>query len=154
MIDDDKLRALYLRLLRAWNERDADVMADCFTDDGLMIGFDGSLAEGRETVRRHLAPIFADHPTAAYVTIIRRVRCIGDSGILYADVGMIPPGAEAPNTEANARQTITAIRTDGRWRVDLFQNTPAALHWDEPGRGALTADLRSAFAERGSFPAS
>ncbi len=148
----DELRALYLRILRGWNDRNADAMAECFSDTAIMIGFDGSLAEGRAAIREHLAPIFADHPTAAYVAIIRTTREIGDAGILLADVGLVPPGATEINPATNARQTIVVGKVDGRWRVNLFQTTPAALHWDEAGRETVSAELNAAYGERGLLP--
>ncbi|WP_101587105.1 SgcJ/EcaC family oxidoreductase [Brevibacterium jeotgali] len=142
----DGVRELYLRLLRAWNDRDAQAMGDCFATDGAMIGFDGSIVDGRTRVIEHLAPIFADHPTASYVTIVRSVRSVGDTAILLADAGMRRPGADAIIPEANARQTIVATRSGDAWSIDLFQNTPAALHGDEDGRTALTAELAVAHA--------
>lgn len=148
----DELRALYLRLLQGWNDRDAETMAACFSSDAIMIGFDGSLADGRDAIRDHLAPIFADHPTAAYVAIIRSTRRTGDTGILLADVGMVPPGATAINPAVNARQTLVAAETDGRVQIELFQTTPAALHWDEAGREALSAELNAAYGGRGLLP--
>lgn len=152
MSTTDEMRALYLRLLRGWNDRDANTMADCFSDAGSMIGFDGSLAAGRTAIHAHLAPIFADHPTASYVAIIRSTREIGSTGILLADVGMVPPGATEINPAANARQTLVAAETDGQWQIELFQTTPAALHWDDAGREALSAELNTVFGERGLLP--
>ena len=148
----DETRSLYLRLLRAWNDRDAAAMAECFADDGIMIGFDGSVADGRAGIREHLSPIFADHPTAAYVPIVRTVREAGTAGVLLADVGMVPPGAAEVNPQANARQTLVCEAADGPCRIALFQNTPAALHWDDAGRAALHAELNAAYRERGPLP--
>ncbi|MEO8552839.1 MAG: hypothetical protein ABI678_22830 [Kofleriaceae bacterium] len=65
--------------------------------------------------------IFASHPTAAYVTIIRSTDA--GLGLLRADVGMIPPGQTALKAEVLARQVMLA--RDGK--VELFQNTPARL---------------------------
>lgn len=152
MPDTDEVRSLYLQLLRAWNGRDAGGMAECFASDGIMIGFDGSVAEGREAIRDHLSPIFADHPTAAFAAIIRAIRMGEGVGILLADVGMVPPGATRINPAANARQSMVARADGGRWRIELFQATPAALHWDERGREALSAELDAAFGERGPLP--
>ncbi|RBP65660.1 uncharacterized protein (TIGR02246 family) [Brevibacterium sanguinis] len=149
MSDDEAVSELHRRLLTAWNSRDDAAMAECFSDDGLLIGFDGSVADGREAILDHLTPIFADHPTAAYVAIVRSVRRAGDASVLLADAGMVPPGADEINPEANARQTVVAASTPGGWRVTLFQTTPAALHWDDAGRQALTAELDAACAERG-----
>jgi uncharacterized protein (TIGR02246 family) len=152
MSSTNDLRALYLRLLRGWNDRDANTMAECFAENGIMIGFDGSLAEGQAPIRDHLSPICADHPTAAYVAIIPATRETEGAGILLADVGLVPPGATEINSAANARQTIVAGDVSGRWLAELFQTTPAALHWDEAGREALSAELNAAFGERGLLP--
>lgn len=153
MTTADDTRELYLQLLRAWNARDAAAMADCFRDDGIMIGFDGSVADGRANILDHLSPIFADHPTASFVTIIRSIREAGTSCILLADAGMLPPGGTELNTEATARQTVVADRgDDGQWRIALFQNTPAALHWDDNARSALSDELQGVYSARGPLP--
>ncbi len=152
MSDTNELRGLYLRLLGGWNNREAQVMAECFSSDGVMIGFDGSLAASSEAVADHLAPIFADHPTGAFVAIIRSMRRLGSGGVLLADVGMVPPGSTEINPAANARQTLVAEDSGGQWRVVLFQNTPAALHWDEASSKSLSAELNAAFSERGPLP--
>lgn len=153
MSEHDEVVALYLRLLRGWNDRNAQAMAACFSDDATMIGFDGSLAEGGRPIEEHLSPIFADHPTVAYVALIRTIQKVGKSvAILRADVGMVPPGAGEINSAANARQIIVARAGEGGWQIQHFQNTPAALHWDDAGREALSADLNAALAERGHLP--
>lgn len=140
---------LHEGLIEAWNDRDAAAMGSLFSPADFMIGFDGSLVTGADAVREHLTPIFADHPTATYVAILRSVRPLGeDAVLLLADAGMVPPGASEIRAEANSRQTLVASRSDDRWQIDLFQNTPAVLHWDEAGREALTAELNSALATR------
>ncbi|PWU59729.1 DUF4440 domain-containing protein [Micromonospora globispora] len=139
---DAAVRDLYARLLDGWNRRSAQDMAALFASDGCLIGFDGSVATGTEIVE-HLAPIFADHPTAAYVAKVRGVRLLGPTtALLRAIVGMIPPGAGDVNPAANAHQTLLAEEAAGTWRIVLFQNTPAQYH----GRPHLveqhTAELR------------
>ncbi|MFC8259921.1 MULTISPECIES: SgcJ/EcaC family oxidoreductase [unclassified Streptomyces] len=122
------VRDLYEELLRAWNRRDAHAYAALFAPDAAMIGFDGSQVRGSE-VERHLAPIFADHPTAAYVWKVREVRPLGgNAAILRAIAGMVPPGQSELNAAVNAVQTLVAEYGSGSWRVALFQNTPAAYH--------------------------
>jgi uncharacterized protein (TIGR02246 family) len=127
---------LYRRLLDAWNARDADAFAELFAHDGVAIGFDGSQATGGE-IRDHLAPIFRDHPTAAYIAKTREIRSLGhDVALLRAIVGMVPPGADELNPETNALQSLIAAREEDRgWSIALFQNTPAQYH----GRPELVA---------------
>ncbi|GAA1533526.1 SgcJ/EcaC family oxidoreductase [Brevibacterium picturae] len=148
----EDVRALYLRLLMAWNEPDAHALSACFADDGVMIGFDGSLADGPSSILDHLSPIFADHPTAPFVTLIRSVRGTGDVRVLHADVGMVPPGTSQINPDANARQSLVARRSNGAWHVELFQNTPTALHWDESEHDRISEELNTALAQRGLLP--
>ncbi|GAA3446592.1 SgcJ/EcaC family oxidoreductase [Planomonospora venezuelensis] len=137
------VRDLYVRLLDAWNRRDAEDYASLFAVDGTVIGFDGSVETGGEEVFEHLSAIFTDHPTAAYVAKVREIRRLGpDTALLRAVVGMVPPGAAGPDPAVNAHQTLIAERHDGAWRIVLLQNTPAQYH----GRPHLveqhTAELR------------
>lgn len=91
--DEKEVRALYERLIAGWNERSAEGMAAPFAPDGMLIGFDGSQAAGRDVIVSHLQPIFSSHPTPPYVTIVRSVRLIGaEAAVLRAVAGMVPPG--------------------------------------------------------------
>jgi uncharacterized protein (TIGR02246 family) len=123
--DLDAVRKLYARLLDAWNRRDAQDYAALVAKDGVVIGFDGSQMAGSE-VEQELSPIFADHPTAAYVAKVREVKPVGDGAVLLrAIVGMVPPGHDDLKSDVNALQSLVAEQRDGDWRIVLFQNTPA-----------------------------
>jgi uncharacterized protein (TIGR02246 family) len=135
---------LYVRLLEAWNARDAKAMAGCFDNDGVMIGFDGSTAEGEVAIEEHLAPIFEDHPTASYTAILRSERTYGDISVLRADAGMTPPGKQEIRSETIARQAIVARQTEAGVRVVLFQNTALALDQDKATREAIYAEIQEA----------
>jgi uncharacterized protein (TIGR02246 family) len=133
---DGEIRDLYARLLGAWNDRDAEAFAALFGDDGAMIGFDGSQAEGR-AIRDHLQSIFADHPTAAYVARVREVRSLAPGvALLRAAAGMVPPGGDDLDPAVNTLQTLLARQVGDGWRIVLFQNTPAQFH----GRPELTKE--------------
>lgn len=149
MTDYSPVEELYRRLIDAWNQRDAEVMAGCFVEGGTMIGFDGSTALGVTEIREHLAPVFRDHPTAAFVTDVQDIRSIGANVVLLrSHVGMIPPGSDDINPAVNAIQTVTAVRTGEEWGIALFQNTPAAFHGRPEMQEAMTASLRAAAARR------
>jgi uncharacterized protein (TIGR02246 family) len=145
-VADNAVRELYSRLLDAWNRRSATDFGAEFAMDGSMVGFDGSQATGREIVD-HLAPIFADHPTATYVAKVRDVRPIGERAVLLrAIAGMIPPGQSELKPDVNAVHSVLAEERGGAWRIVLFQNT--AARYD--GRPELTeqhlAELRAVLA--------
>ncbi len=144
---EQAVRDLYQTLIDGWNRRDAAAMARLFGDEGSVVGFDGSQMNGPAEIGSVLGRIFADHPTPAYVTIVREVRTLGtDAALLRAVVGMVPPGGADLNPAVNAIQSLVAARRDGQWRIELFQNTPAAFHGRPQEAEALTAELRAALA--------
>jgi uncharacterized protein (TIGR02246 family) len=127
-------RDLYRDIIAAWNARDAARMAAQFTDDGNLVGFDGSQVDTRQAIQDHLAPIFADHPTATYVSIVREVRLLDPSvAIVRAIAGMVPPGQDDFKPALTTVHTLVATLAGGasaerRWRAAVFQGTPAAWH--------------------------
>jgi len=142
--DESEVRALYVSLLRAWNERDAEVYGGLFTEDGEIVGYDGSQVAGAGQIAESMAEIFADHETARYVPIVRGVRFPQPGvAVLRAEVGMVPPGGDDIVPERNAVQSMVAIGGPGQWRVALFHNTPAQFHGRPEATEALNAALRA-----------
>jgi uncharacterized protein (TIGR02246 family) len=135
---------LYRALLAAWNNQAADAFAALFAEDAIVVGYDGSQMVGRVEVAKSLREIFASHRTASYVARIRSVRFpVPELAILHAVVGMVPPGKADINPDRNAIQILVARRRDGRWQIDNFQNTPAALDGRPEVSQALTEELRA-----------
>jgi len=136
------VRALYHQLLDGWNRRSADDYAALFNEDAYLVGFDGSPMNGRAEIASMLRQIFAGHPTAAYVAKVRGVRFLRpDVAVLHAVAGMVPPGQSDINPAVNAMQTLVATKSDGRWQIALFQNTPAQFHGRPHLSEALTEEL-------------
>jgi uncharacterized protein (TIGR02246 family) len=143
MPDIEQVRSLHTALIDAWNRRDAKAMSDLYAEDGSQVGFDGSEMSTPQSIFAHLEPIFRDHPTARFVTKVREVRMIGDkAALLRAVAGMVPPGATKIKPEVNAIQSLVASKRDGLWRIELFQNTPAAWHGRPQDVEKLTAELQ------------
>ena len=137
-----EVRALYERLLEAWNTMSATDFATLFASDGNAIGFDGSQMNGQTAIRASLAAIFADHEPATYVGIIREIRFISDDvAILRADAGMVPRGGTELNDNLTI-QSLVATQDGARWKVALWQNTPASFDGRPEAREQLFADLR------------
>jgi len=140
-----KVRLLYQTLLEAWNDKDAHEMAELFSENGNVIGFDGSQMDGRKQIESVLGQIFADHPTPVYVAAVREVRFLAPGvALLRAVAGMVPRGHSDINPALNAVQSLIATKEQDRWRIALFQNTPAALHGRAELSEQLTAELRQA----------
>lgn len=140
---NQEVQALYENLIDAWNERDARGMATLFGEGGVQIGFDGSIVIGQEEIESHLAPIFENHPTAPYVKKVKDIRYLGTNvAFLRAIVGMVPPGKSDIEPDVNAHQTMIAVKKDGAYRIELFQNTPAQFHGRPELVEAFTEELR------------
>jgi uncharacterized protein (TIGR02246 family) len=138
-----EVETLYQQLLAAWNNQDARGMAVLFAQEGEMIGFDGSLAIGQDEIYSHLQPIFADHPTARFVSIVKSVRLLSpDVALLRAVAGMVPRGQSDINPAANTHHTLVAVKNE-QWRIQLFQNTPAQFHGRPELVQQMTDELRN-----------
>jgi uncharacterized protein (TIGR02246 family) len=137
-------RGLYADILRCWNEGNAAGFARVFMRQGNLVGFDGSQVDGQDKIEAHLAQIFADHQTAAYVGKVREVRLLGSEVVLLRAVaGMVPPNQSDLKPALNTIHTLVASKQRDRWRAELFQSTPAAFHGRPGASEALTAELRA-----------
>ena len=135
---------LYFAVLDAWNRRDAKAYAQLFSPNGSIVGFDGSTAASAQEIESHLAPIFADHPTARYVGKVRAVRHLGsDCVLLSAVAGMVPPAETRIKPERNAIQTMLASGRNGELQIELFQNTPARFDGRPEEAKKLTEELEA-----------
>jgi uncharacterized protein (TIGR02246 family) len=136
-------RELYGEVLRCWNDRNAGEFARRFSRNGNMVGFDGSPIDGQENIEEHLSEVFRSHPTAAYIGKVREVRLLSPGVVLLRAVaGMVPPGQADLNPAVNTVHTLVAASEGNRWRVELFQSTPAAFHGRPAAVEVLTAELR------------
>jgi uncharacterized protein (TIGR02246 family) len=137
------IRALYQQLLAGWNRRNAHEFAALFAEDGNLVGFDGSQYNGRAETEAEIGKIFADHQTATYIWKVREVRLLApDVAILRAVVGMVQPGQSDLNPAVNTIQSLVATKQDDKWRIALFQNTPAQFHGRPELVQKLTEELR------------
>jgi uncharacterized protein (TIGR02246 family) len=133
-----EVRALYDSLIAGWNDHDGAAMAGPFAEDGVVIGFDGSVSSGKQTISSEMANIFADHETGRYAVKVTSVRELGQHAvILRAIAGLVPPGRTAINPKTNSHQSVVAEMQHGQWRIVLFQNTPAQFH----GRPSLVEEM-------------
>jgi uncharacterized protein (TIGR02246 family) len=141
--DETSVLNLYQQLLNFWNERNAQGYVSLFTKTANVIGFDGSPMNGRSEIETSLKQIFNDHLTSTYVGKVREIRNEGETiMILRAVAGMVPRGKSDIKPDVNAIQSLVAAKHDGRWKIVLFQNTPAQFH-GRPGLAEqLTEELR------------
>ena len=137
-MSESDVQALYDQLIAAWNDHDGAAMAKPFAEDGVVIGFDGSVSSGRQTIGTEMSNIFADHETGRYAVKVQSIRPLGPQAmILRAIAGLVPPGQTAIRSETNSHQTVVAEEQQGQWKIVLFQNTPAQFH----GRPELVDEM-------------
>jgi uncharacterized protein (TIGR02246 family) len=141
--DELPIRLLYEQILSAWNERSAERFAGLFAEDGSMVGFDGSVVNGRANIAQEIGQIFTNHMTAAYVGKVREVRFLGSwAALLRAVGGMVPRGQSDINPAVNTIQTLVAVWQAGEWQIAMYQNTPAQFHGRPELAQQLTDELR------------
>jgi uncharacterized protein (TIGR02246 family) len=127
--EENEVQSLYFKIIQGWNNRNAEEMSEQFSYKGELIGFDGSQEIGRENILAHLQPIFENHQTPPFKSIVKDIRMLSpETALLRAIVGMIPNGKADVNPELNAHQTLIAVKKNGVWLTELFQNTPAKFH--------------------------
>ena len=141
---EPEVRALYRQLLDAWNSCDGDAFGALFSEQGEVIGFDGSDNKGRDAITEEMSRIFADHETGRYVGKVRGVRFLrSDVAVLRSVAGLVPAGQSDIEPKLNAQQTLVAQEIEGAWRVLLYQNTPAQFHGRPEAVEELTNELRA-----------
>lgn len=140
---DAQIRALYTQFIDGWNRRSGAGVASGFTDDGDIVFFDGSHYRGRLSIAADLRQLFAEAQTPEYVAVARSVRPLAPGvALLIAHAGMIPPGGNDLDPRLLAVHTLVAAEEAGRWKISLFQETPAAWHGHPDARDALLLELR------------
>ena len=146
MMENAAIEKIHSELLTYWNKQDARGMASLFSDNGNVIGFDGSQMNGKKEIENELQQVFANHKTAAYVWKVNEVRFLNaETALLRAIAGMTPPGKKEINPSTNAIQTLVAVKQNNNWEISLFQNTPAQFHGRPELVEKMTRELRSCF---------
>lgn len=142
-MDKAKIQNLYDQFIKSWNDQSADGMADLITENGHMIGYDGSQMDGPEDVRKTIGEIFKQYPTGIFITVTKDIRFLSDKiAFLRASSGIVPRGGDDINPNVNAHQTMIAVEENGQWKISLFQNTPAQYHMAPEKKDEMSAELR------------
>lgn len=146
-----ELVKIYNQWIQAWNNKDAKRMSDLLLPEAYVIGFDGSQMRGRDQVQNELTQIFDHYPTGQYVVIIKEILEVSsDVALLRSVVGMVPREHFELNPNVNTIQTCVFKKSEGRWQILQFQNTPAAFHGRPELGKELTAELTDQFKKYGT----
>ena len=170
--DQQSVRAVYQQFMEAWNQGDGAAVAATFTDDGDLVGFDGTHLGGRAVIEEFQQKLFDKYLKGTRLTgAMNGVRFLhANTAVMHAIGSTIMKRKTKPARARDSIQTLVATRTEDGWRLAAFQNTRvrpmgsgflAFVHWSigdtlwalfrlsEPGQ-----DLRTARpAEVGTFAA-
>jgi uncharacterized protein (TIGR02246 family) len=123
--DEAAVRALYQQLMDGWNQGSGDAFAAVFTEDGDLVGFDGTHFKGRQEIAPFHQRLFDKWLKGSrLVGEVKDVRFLSpDVALMHAVGGTVMRGKSEPVPERDSIQTLVATRQDGEWRLAAFQNT-------------------------------
>ena len=123
--DEAAVRALYQQLMDGWNQGSGDAFAAVFTEDGDLIGFDGTHFKGRQEIAPFHQQLFDKWLKGSrLVGEVKDARFLSPAvALMHAVGGTVMRGKSEPSPERDSIQTLVATRQDGEWRLAAFQNT-------------------------------
>ena len=123
--DESAVRALYQELMAGWNKASGEAFAQPFTEDGDLIGFDGTHIKGRRQIAEFHQPLFDKWLKGTrLIGAVSSVRFITPTVALMHAIGKtVMRGNSEPSPERDSIQTLVAVKRDQEWRLAAFQNT-------------------------------
>ena len=123
--EEAAVRALYQQLMDGWNQGSGDAFAAVFTEDGDLIGFDGTHFKGRQEIAPFHQRLFDKWLKGSrLVGEVKDVRFLSpDVALMHAVGGTVMRGKSEPVPERDSIQTLVATHQDSEWRLAAFQNT-------------------------------
>ncbi|MGQ0842060.1 SgcJ/EcaC family oxidoreductase [Actinokineospora sp.] len=114
-----------LRIRGAWEQNDADVFADVFTNNGSLLIGDDQLTS-RDEIRAHMATGFASHyKGASLVDEPLEIRFLTDDvALAITEGGVLYAGETELPAERVVRTMWVIARQDGEWKLVSHQTSP------------------------------
>jgi uncharacterized protein (TIGR02246 family) len=108
-----------------WNQGSGAALAAVFTEDGDLVGFDGTHFKGRQEIAPFHQQLFDKWLKGSrLVGHVKDVRFLSpDVALMHAVGGTVMRGKSEPVPERDSIQTLVATRQDGEWHLAAFQNT-------------------------------
>ncbi len=123
--DETAVRDLYQQLMEAWNQGSGAAFASGFTEDGDLVGFDGSHLRGRDEIAPFHQQLFDKWLKGSrLVGKVEDLRFLApDVAVLHALGGTILRSKSKPSPGRDSIQTLVATKHEGEWHFAAFQNT-------------------------------
>jgi uncharacterized protein (TIGR02246 family) len=106
------VRELVEAFVKAYNAKDAKAIAAQFTEDGRVVGPDGSIADGRAAIERRYREAFDGDPDATIEVTSDAVRLLAPDVVLEEGHAAIRSGGA---TSKSGRYHAIYVRRDGHW---------------------------------------
>lgn len=122
--DEAKVRALADELVQGWNAGDGTRFAAAFTEDGDLVGFDGTFLRGRTAIEAFQQQLFDRWMKGTRLTgRVVDVRFVGpDTAVVHVVGGTIMRGKNRP---ARARDSIQTMIGDALWGLFRLSTDPS-----------------------------
>ena len=123
--DEAAVRDLYRELMGGWNRGSGEAFAAAFTEEGVLVAFDGTHFKGREEIAPFHQELFDRWMKGTrLVGRVEDVRFLGpDVALMHAVGSTVMRGKSEPSPERDSIQTLVAVRQGEQWRLAAFQNT-------------------------------
>jgi uncharacterized protein (TIGR02246 family) len=123
--DAAAIRELYQQLMDGWNQGSGEAFASVFTDDGDLVGFDGTHFRGRAEIASFHQDLLDTWLQGS--RLVGRIENVSfpatDVAVVHAVGGTILAGKSSPSPVRDSIQTFVATKCEGDWRFMAFQNT-------------------------------
>jgi uncharacterized protein (TIGR02246 family) len=121
--DDREIRALVDRMFAAWGRGDAAAYHADFTHDADYVSFDGSHRGRADSERSHERLFGTVLYGSRLVGEVESVRMVTpDVAVAHILSSIVEGWRQRPYRRRLSRQTMVAVRRDGRWQITHFQN--------------------------------
>lgn len=125
--DEGAVLSVPLRVRAAWQDNDAERLADVFVENGSMLVGDRQL-RGRAEIRSYLEDAFSGgyHGTrlSEEPIVIRLIT--EDVALAITEGGVVVDGRSEPDPADVVRAMYVVVREDGEWRLASHQTSPIA----------------------------
>lgn len=123
--DEAAVRDLYQQLMDGWNQGSGDAFAAVFTEDGDLVGFDGTHFHGQEEIATFHQQLFNKWMKGTrLVGQVKSVRLLSpDVALVHATGSTVMRDRSEPSPERDSIVTLVAVRQSGQWRLATLHNT-------------------------------
>ncbi|MCG8585770.1 MAG: SgcJ/EcaC family oxidoreductase [Pirellulales bacterium] len=113
---EDEIRASVAKYVDAFNNQDAEALADLWSEDGVFVDRDsGERIQGREALAEQFAATLSDDDPEMLSVEVNNIRFIADNVAIEEGVATIVRAGELPS---RTQYEAVHVKEDGEWKID------------------------------------